>query len=75
MVELEDEAESEKPSVANCESTAKFMFSDDEENDSVDCTPQIRKPIKKDQVIEVHPQWKGSLKRQKLLDFFKCLFL
>ncbi|XP_066484499.1 receptor expression-enhancing protein 1 [Tiliqua scincoides] len=65
VVELEGEAESEKPPEANCEPRAKVMFSDDEENDSLDCTPQIKKPIKKDQVIEAPPRMPRPRFRKK----------
>ncbi|XP_053115389.1 receptor expression-enhancing protein 1 isoform X2 [Hemicordylus capensis] len=51
VVELEGESESERPPEANCE-PAKVMFSDDEENDSLDCTSKTNRPKKKDQVIE-----------------------
>ncbi|XP_053217810.1 receptor expression-enhancing protein 1 isoform X2 [Podarcis raffonei] len=55
VVELEVEAESERPPEANCEPT-EVVFSDDEENDSLDGTSKAKTPKKKDPVIEAPPR-------------------
>ncbi|XP_028558035.2 receptor expression-enhancing protein 1 isoform X3 [Podarcis muralis] len=55
VVELEVEAESERPPEANCEPT-EVVFSDDEENDSLDSTSKAKTPKKKDPVIEAPPR-------------------
>ncbi|CAI5789839.1 Hypothetical predicted protein [Podarcis lilfordi] len=55
VVELEVEAESERPPEANCEPT-EVVFSDDEENNSLDGTSKAKTPKKKDPVIEAPPR-------------------
>ncbi|XP_060138285.1 receptor expression-enhancing protein 1 isoform X2 [Zootoca vivipara] len=55
VVELEVGAESERPPEANCEPT-EVVFSDDEENDSLDGTSKPKTPKKKDPVIEAPPR-------------------
>ncbi|XP_062987900.1 receptor expression-enhancing protein 1 isoform X2 [Elgaria multicarinata webbii] len=55
VVELEGEAESEKPPEAKFEPT-EVVFSDDEENDSLDCASKTKRPKKKDPVIEAPPR-------------------
>lgn len=44
----------EKPPEVNCD-TKGSVFSDDEENDSLDCASMNKKPKKKDQPLEVLP--------------------
>nr|XP_008111321.1 PREDICTED: receptor expression-enhancing protein 1 isoform X1 [Anolis carolinensis] len=55
VVELESEADTEKPLEANCEST-DVVFSDDDEKDSLDCTAKAKKPQAKNAVIEAPPR-------------------
>ncbi|KAM6073136.1 receptor expression-enhancing protein 1 isoform 6-T7 [Theristicus caerulescens] len=45
----------EKPPEANCE-TKDSVFSDDEENDSLDCPSMNKRPKKKDQPLEAPPR-------------------
>ncbi|KAM9663142.1 receptor expression-enhancing protein 1 isoform 3-T3 [Morphnus guianensis] len=45
----------EKPPEANCE-TKSSVFSDDEENDSLDCESMNKRPKKKDQPLEAPPR-------------------
>ncbi|XP_064304978.1 receptor expression-enhancing protein 1 isoform X1 [Phalacrocorax carbo] len=45
----------EKPPEANCE-TKDSVFSDDEENDSLDCASMNKRPKKKDQPLEAPPR-------------------
>ncbi|KAK2539093.1 Reep1 [Columba guinea] len=45
----------EKPPEANCE-TKGSVFSDDEENDSLDCASMNKRPKKKDQPLEAPPR-------------------
>ncbi|XP_061322965.1 receptor expression-enhancing protein 1 isoform X5 [Pezoporus flaviventris] len=45
----------EKPPEVNCE-TQGSVFSDDEENDSLDCASMNKKPKKKDQPLEAPPR-------------------
>ncbi|KAK2541116.1 Reep1 [Columba livia] len=45
----------EKPPEANCE-TKGSVFSDDEENDSLDCASTNKRPKKKDQPLEAPPR-------------------
>ncbi|XP_025920356.1 receptor expression-enhancing protein 1 isoform X6 [Apteryx rowi] len=54
----------EKPREANCE-TKGFVFSDDEENDLLDCSSMNKKPKKKDRPLEAPPRTLRSRFRKK----------